>query len=106
MADGHTAPVEQGRPAGACAADPCGRDMWAVCEGLRAERVLGLELAAAMAGTCSAPSEPVCSLPDPGARCSTANTRVPVPRQSLPSDLPGVPKGPWPQGLLPQTGRR
>jgi len=30
----------------------------------------------------------------------------PVPRQSPPSDLQGVPKGPWPQGLLPQTGRR
>lgn len=102
VADGHTAPVEQGRPAGACAADPRGRDVWAGCKGLRAERMLGLELAAAMAGTCSAPSEPVCSLPDPGMRCSGANTRVPLlsPAGICAQTEPSIRLAGCPQGTL------
>lgn len=38
-----------------------------------------------MARTCSVPSDPVCSLPDPSMRCNRANTRV-----SLCSALAGI----------------
>lgn len=47
MAEGHAAPVKQGWPPGTRAADPCGRNKRAGCEGLRAEQTLGLEPTAA-----------------------------------------------------------
>lgn len=64
------------------------------------------------AQTCSVPSDPVCSLPDLSVGCNhTGPSLCPSPAgiraQTKPSTRPQhVPKGPWPQGLLPQTCRR